>query len=202
MGQRKAVIFDWGGVLMRTEDYAPRHRWDQQLGLPPGSVERVVHGIPAWEQAQLGQIDLNTYWQHVAAELHLAPELVEQLKHEFYRGDVLDWTIIDLIRSLRARDLPVGMLSNNVPLLADEIAALEVGDLFDVILISCEIGVMKPDPRAYHAILDRLNVEAGNAIFIDDSAANVQGAQAVGMNGVHYSPDIDLKSILETWLQT
>ena len=52
----RAVIFDWGGVLMRTVDASPRLAWDARLGLAPGSVNRLVFESPAWRRAQLGQI--------------------------------------------------------------------------------------------------------------------------------------------------
>ena len=52
----RAVIFDWGGVLMRTVDASPRLAWDARLGLAPGSVNRLVFESSAWRRAQLGQI--------------------------------------------------------------------------------------------------------------------------------------------------
>jgi hypothetical protein len=66
---RWALIFDWGGVIMYTGDYGPRHAWDRRLGLQEGTVESVVHGIPAWREAQLGQVTLDAYWQAVRVEL-------------------------------------------------------------------------------------------------------------------------------------
>lgn len=44
----KAAILDFGGVIVRTEDYGPRHAWDRRLGLPPGSVEQAVHHGETW----------------------------------------------------------------------------------------------------------------------------------------------------------
>lgn len=59
---KRSIIFDFGGVLMRTIDYTPRHKWDDRLGLPHGSVEKVVHGSESWRQAQVGQMELQGYW--------------------------------------------------------------------------------------------------------------------------------------------
>jgi epoxide hydrolase-like predicted phosphatase len=199
--QRRAVIFDWGGVLMRTVDYAPRHAWDVRLGLAAGQVEAIVHGIEAWNRVQRGEIGEEVYWQAVTGKLGLDESAAAWLRGDFYRGDALDESLVSLIRGLRGRRLLVGLLSNNAPSLAAELDALGLADLFDARVISAEIGVMKPDPAAYHAILARLGVLPGAALFVDDSPANVTGAAAVGMAAVRFTPDLDLDAAITTWLE-
>jgi epoxide hydrolase-like predicted phosphatase len=199
--QRLAVIFDWGGVLMRTVDYAPRHAWDARLGLAAGQVEAIVHGIEAWNRVQRGEIGEEVYWQAVTGKLGLDESAAARLRGDFYRGDALDESLVSLIRGLRGRRLLVGLLSNNALSLAAELDALGLADLFDARVISAEIGVMKPDPAAYHAILARLDVLPGAALFIDDSPANVTGAAAVGMAAVRFTPGLDLDAAITTWLE-
>ena len=200
MNNKKVVIFDWGGVLMRTEDHAPRHAWDQRLGLAPGSVESIVHGHQAWRDIQMGRIDDGQYWQRIGHELHLSLELAESLRNEFYSGDHLDMALVRTIRDLRSQGVKIGLLSNNTLALLDEIDALGLRALFDAIIISAGIGVMKPNAAAYHAILDLMGAQPQNAAFVDDFAENVEGARAVGMHGIHFTPQLDLKSALKEWL--
>jgi epoxide hydrolase-like predicted phosphatase len=200
MNNKKVVIFDWGGVLMRTEDQTPRHAWDQRLGLAAGSVERVVHGHQAWHDIQIGKIDDAQYWQSISTELGLSPEMANALRSEFYNGDRLDTGLVATIRDLRARGVKIGLLSNNTLSLLDEIDALGVRDLFDVIIISAGIGVMKPDAVAYRAILDQMGVQPQHAAFIDDFAENVAGARNIGMHGIHFNPENDLGMTLKEWL--
>jgi ABC-type lipopolysaccharide export system ATPase subunit len=51
-------------------------------------------------------------------------------------------------------------------------------------------GLIKPDARIYHHLLERFDLTAGDCVFIDDSAANVAGAEAVGITGLHFqSPE-------------
>ena len=59
-------------------------------------------------------------------------------------------------------------------------------DLFDVIVISAEERVRKPNRLIYEIALQRLGVAAEAAVFIDDRPVNVQGAQQVGMKAIHY----------------
>jgi epoxide hydrolase-like predicted phosphatase len=198
----KAVIFDWGGVLMRTLDYSSRHAWDHHLGLPSGAVESIVHGVPAWEQAQRGAITPEAYWEVVRESLGLDSEALAALREDFYIGDRLDKALVELIVDLHEREVLVGLLSNNTLDLYDALAAFELDQLFDAVVISAEIGLMKPDPAAYQAVLERLGVAPQQAIFVDDFPANVDGARAVGMEAVRFTPDLDLAAVLDSWLST
>lgn len=199
MGE-KVVIFDWGGVLMRTEDYTPRHGWDNRLGQPTGFVESIVHGIPEWEQVQQGKLRPDEYWSAVQGKLNLTDEDAKALADTFYSGDQLDPTLIALIRRLRADGVPVGLLSNNSPALTAEIEALGLVELFSAEVVSAAIGVMKPDPAAYHAILDKMDAQAEDALFIDDSPINVDGARRVGMKAILFRPDVALGEMINRWL--
>ena len=199
MEKRRAVIFDWGGVLMRTQNYAPRLAWDKRLGLAPGSVERIVHGIPEWRQAQLGTIAPQVYWQAVAQRLGLSAAEAAALRHDFYSGDQLDEALVALIRDVRTWGAHIGLLSNNTLDLRREITSLGLDGLFDACVISAEIGAMKPEEAAYRAILNRLQVHPQQALLIDDSVENVAGAWAVGMQAVRFMPQIDLRALLEAW---
>lgn len=201
MTAKKAVVFDWGGVLMRTEDYGPRRVWDNRLGLSTGSVEAVIHGIPAWEQVQRGELDMNSYWLAVANELNLSAEALQDLRDDFYSGDRLDPNLIGLTRTMRQRGVRVGLLSNNSRLLLGEMKSLGVDRLFDAIVISAQIGVMKPHPRAYLTVLEQLDVQPQDAVMVDDATANIKGAQAVGMSAIQFTRDLDLQTALDKWLQ-
>lgn len=186
---KRAVIFDFGGVLFKTQDYTPRHRWDTQLGLPLGSVERVVHGSEAWREAQTGTRSLADYWVAVAQALNISPHTAQTLlAQDFYRGDVLDTQVLGVVARLRTEGHTVGLLSNDTAaLLRPRLQKLGISEHFEPLLISSEIGVMKPHPAAYRALLDRLARAADEVIFIDDMLANIEGAQALGIHGIHYT---------------
>ncbi len=185
---------------MRTIDITPRLKWDRRLGLAPGTVESVVHRSDAWRQAQCGEIDLSSYWQAVGHQLGLTSDDLASLRHDFYSGDQLDQELVALIRDLRAAGVRIGLLTNNTLDLEDTLYNLSLNRLFDTWVISAQIGVMKPDPLAYRAILHALGVSPGQAILVDDFAANTEGARAVGMHAIHFSPDLDLRAVLYRWL--
>jgi epoxide hydrolase-like predicted phosphatase len=199
---KRAVIFDFGGVLMKTRDYAPRHRWDDRLNLAYGSVERAVHNDETWRSAQIGAIPIETYWADVAARLNLTGAQVKQLAEDFYRGDVLDAQLIDLIKSLRAEGFTIALLSNDSVELRPKLERLGILELFDPLIITAEIGVMKPDTAAYNTVLERIRHRADESIFIDDRQENIEGAAAVGIHGIHYKDGMDLRAALDDLLYT
>jgi HAD superfamily hydrolase (TIGR01509 family) len=197
---QRALIFDYGGVVMKTVDYGPRHRWDDRLGLPHGSVERVVHGSPAWIGAMTGQVSLDAYWADVARQLRLDADQVRQLAADFYSGDQLDTALIAYLRRLRARGHTVALLSNASPALAGELDELGISGLFNPLVISAFIGVLKPDAGAYYAVLNRINRPPHETVFIDDMAANVAAARTLGIHAVQYRAGLDLPAVIEPLL--
>ncbi len=193
----KAVVFDFGGVLMRTGDPAGRRAWEARLGLPAGELERIVHGNDAWIAAQHGRMTPDAYWSWVATRLNLSDADLPALQYDYFRDDRLDPDLVALIRELRESGYKVGLLSNDAPPLADKLRReLAIYDLFDAVIISAFIGVMKPDPAAYQAIADALQVPVNTCVFVDDNAANIEGAQRVGMQTIHYRAGMDVRAAL------
>jgi putative hydrolase of the HAD superfamily len=199
---KRAIIFDFGGVFMKTLDYRPRHRWDARLELPPGSVERIVHGSESWRQAQRGEISPEAYWDDVSQQLKLSSDDLRQLIVDFFNGDRLDTDLVAYARQLRADGHPIALLSNDSPALAGKLQALGIANLFDPLVISALIGVMKPDPRAYQAVLNALERAPAEAVFIDDLPANVEGARALGIPALHYTTTPALQAELPSLLET
>jgi HAD superfamily hydrolase (TIGR01509 family) len=197
-----ALVVDWGGVLMITVDHSPRLRWDQRLGLAPGSVENAVFGIDDWRAAQRGEIPPADYWQTVGKHLKLSADQLAAFRVDFFSMDQPNIPLVDLLRRWHTAGLAVGLLSNNSADLHVRIDDLGLADLFDAQVISADTGILKPDPAAYAAILSRLNVSASQSFFIDDFAENVEAARAAGMRAYHYRPgcEIDLAAHVDCWL--
>ncbi len=192
----KAFLFDFSGVIVRTEDSTARHAWDERLGLPHGSVERAVHHSDLWIQAQLGRLTEAAYWRGVAELLYMRGEDIEALRRDYFSGDRLNYRLIELIRELRAKGSPIGLLSNESLALESRLHMLGIADLFDHVFVSAQIGVMKPDTTAYRVALQALNVRAHEVLFVDDALADVRAAQALGMQAILFRPETDLRAEL------
>lgn len=188
----KAIIFDFGGVILRTHDWAGRQRWEQRLGLPEHGAEQLVFNSEMGRLAQHGRITTNDLWQWVGQQFGLSAADLAQFRADFWAGDVLDGELVTLIRGLRP-SYQTALISNAFDDLRDVLTnEFAIADAFDVIVISAEEGIMKPDPRLYHIALERLGCRPEEAVFIDDFAHNIAGAQVVGLHTIHFKPGIDL----------
>jgi putative hydrolase of the HAD superfamily len=196
----KAFIFDFGGVLMRTEDYSARQTWDAKLGLPPGSVERAIHYSDLWVQTQLGRVTDDAYWIGVAEMLRMRPAEIPALRDAYFSGDRLNYKVVNLIRELRESGYKLALLSNDSLQLEDKLRALEIFDLFDHILISAKIGVMKPDVTAYRVALQALKESPLETVYVDESLLNIRGAQPLGLRTILFRPEIDLRAEIARYL--
>jgi epoxide hydrolase-like predicted phosphatase len=192
----KGLIFDFNGVIVRTEDFAPRHAWDERLGLPIGSVERAVHHSDIWIQAQLGRITLQAYWNGVAEILYMRKDDIAALRRDYFSGDRINHRLVELIRELRAQGYRVALLCNESTHLSDRLRALELYELFDRVLISAEIGVMKPDPTAFRIALRELNALPHEVVYVDAALPNVRAAQQLGLQTILFRPETDLRAEL------
>ena len=93
------------------------------------------------------------------------------------------------------------MISNAWPDLHDYLVEKRVENAFDALVISAEVGIMKPEPEIYQLALDKLGVSAREAAFVDDTPLNVEAARALGMHGILFREPVralsDLKEIMK-----
>ncbi len=183
----KAVFWDLGGVLVRTEDRSKRERWEQRLGMEPRQLERLIFGGDAGRKAALGEISVEQVWESVRQELDLSQDEKQQLTRDFWQGDDLDLELVAFIRGLRAQFL-TGLISNAWLELRELLEShWHIDDAFDDLVISAEVGLAKPDPAIYRLALERLEVDADRAVFVDDFKHNIVAAADLGMHAVHFT---------------
>ncbi len=193
----RAVVFDIGGVLVRTLDQSGRQRWEARLGLPPGGAEAIVLNSEMGHRAQRGEIEDEALWAWVGEHLALGEDLAT-FRRDFWSGDNIDPQLVDLIRRLRPR-YQTAVISNATSSLRAVLEGYGLPGLFDVVVGSAYEGLMKPHPAIYKRALGLLGRPAEETLFIDDAPANVAGALAVGMNAIRFTPDLDLATELRRY---
>lgn len=182
----RAVIFDLGGVLVRTEDRAPRERLAAQLGMTYSELSAVIFDSESARLATLGTITTEQHWESVRITMGLAPDEFPGLMEQFWAGDRLDEGLVNLIRSLRSR-YKTGLLSNAWDDLRHALVnQWRIDDAFHEVIISSEVGLAKPNPGIYHLALERVQVTPVEAVFVDDFIENVESAHQVGMQAIHF----------------
>jgi putative hydrolase of the HAD superfamily len=195
----RAVYFDLGGVILRTEDKGPRTQLGESLGLDYNGIDQAVFDSASARQASIGLISQMQHWQNVAHALKLPDSEIPRLIEDFFAGDRTDQMLVSFLRSLRPVR-KVGLVSNAFSGLRDWMIDQKLHDAFDNLTISAEVGVAKPEARIYQLALANLNVRPEAAVFVDDMPANIEAAKALGMYAVLFQTAeqtiADLKNIL------
>jgi len=183
----KAVIFDMGGVLLRTADVTARETIAARYGVTRSELETYIFSSESSIQSEKGALSDVEHWQNVMC--HFGQPIGDYLAlyDEYFSGDFIDQRLLDFAASLKPR-YTLGLLSNawdNARVLLSQ--RFDFLDRFDVSIFSYEVKARKPDPAIYHAMLERVGAASGEALFIDDVQENVAGAKAVGMHALRFT---------------
>ena len=182
----RAVFFDFGGVIQRTEFQAPRQHLGERFGMDYEDIDKLVFGSESARKATVGEIAEDVHWSNVLTRLKRPANEMNAIKDEFFGGDVVDHTLVDFIRSLRGK-FHVGLISNAWSGMRAHLEREKLIDLFDTVTISAEVRVMKPEAKIYSIALEQAKVKAEEAVFVDDVQANIDACQKIGMKGVLFA---------------
>ena len=182
----KAILIDIGGVLIPGYLPAAAAEWGDRLGISPQEFLAALFG-GSDDQVLTGRVSEPQWWAVVAGRLRAGPGLMAELQQDLASREAWDSTLIAHLRRLRGR-ARTAIVSNAWPGTRARMARAGMLDIADEIVLSCEIGYAKPDPRIYTATLQRLAVSPGRALFIDDTPGHVTAAESLGIIGhVHTS---------------
>ncbi len=182
----RAVFIDFGGVIVRTEDNGPRMHQAERLGMTSRELEKLIFESETSQRASSGEIPEEAHWQAVAEALGVSRQESDKITTEFFSGDRADEALLDFLRSLRP-ERKVGLISNAWSGLREYITRQGFEDVFDEMIISAEVSLMKPDARIYRLALEKMGVQAEESIFLDDLLVNVEAARSVGMSAIQFT---------------
>jgi epoxide hydrolase-like predicted phosphatase len=182
----RAVIFDFGGVMVRMVDDRPRRELAKQLGVELSHLDNLVFFSESAQRASRGEISVAKHWEAVRQALGIAPRDMPAFLQKYWSADDVNWRLLEYIRGLRPR-YKVGLLSNAWSDLRQTMhQRWNIDGLFDELIISAEVKMLKPDPRIFQLTVDRLKVLPKEAVFVDDIMENVEAARAKGLIGIQY----------------
>ena len=191
----RAVFFDLGGVIVRTEYQAPRQRLAEKFGMDYEDIDKLVFGTPSAARASVGEITEEQHWHQVMKMLKRPASDYEHIRDEFFAGDVIDHTILNFLRSIKPK-YKVGLISNAWSGLRAYMVREKFDDAFHHLTISAEVGAMKPSAKIYEFALEQLQVKAKEAVFVDDVLENIEACEKLGMKGIQFKdPESALKKL-------
>ena len=194
----RALILDFGGVISRSM-YETHALSEAALGLAPGTLTWRgpfdPAGDPEYRAMQAGEISERDYWMIRTREVAALVGADWTGMSDFVRAargaspeEIIRPEFLETHAACRAAGVRLAILSNELDLFygADFRGRLPFLQDFDPICDATHTGVLKPDPRAYGDVLDRLGLPAAACVFVDDQARNVAGARACGIPAIHF----------------
>ena len=204
----RALVVDYGGVLTTPLDEAMR-AWCDGEGIDNDHFrtlmqtwlrEAAASPNPAY-RLERGELTAAEFERLLAGELRttdgrtLTPD---GMLTRMFAGFRAAPAMVDVVRRVRAAGHRTALLSNSWGLDYDR---TDWEHLFDVTVISGEVGLRKPEPEIYLLTADRLGLPPSACVFVDDLGPNVRAARQVGMIGIRHVSAEHTIAALETHLR-
>ena len=190
MARPAGLILDYGNVLTHPQDEAWMDAAARRLGADIAAFRAAY-----WAHRQAYDADLTAaaYWGRVVSASRPGAGALETGDLAWLiEADIDSWSVDHeevwaLAAAFRRAGGRTAFLSNSGPeVMARLRGRRPLEALFDAVVISCEVGVSKPDPRIYQRCLDRLGLRAPETLFVDDRADNIEGAARVGLRTLRF----------------
>jgi epoxide hydrolase-like predicted phosphatase len=200
----KAFIFDFGGVLYRNPELRWMRRWTKLLGLKDDPVVNALLAEPEESpfvmDLMLGKITEDDIWQIAADRYHVSAAMAKRIRRGVLSKKRGNFEMVNFLAGLRPQ-YKTAILSNassNARQIFSEV--MNVDHLVDMMIISAEEGLIKPDERIYHLALERLGVGPEEVVFLDDRLVNVEAARRLGMYAIHFNNTAQALADLQVYL--
>ncbi len=187
----KQVILDMGNVLLNYDPEYALSRFCESEETRTLIRQELFHG-PEWAQADLGLITNEERYDGVSRR-------IPAVCHEALRQCVLHWDecmvplpgAMAFLEQLRAWRLGIYVLSNACSRFRSYFSRSYALSLFDGVVVSSEVHLVKPDARIYRLLLEKYRLDPTECLFVDDRKRNTDGGEAVGIPGYVFDGDFD-----------
>lgn len=200
MGDLRAVVIDWGGVLtqpmvdtVRAWIAADQIDWERYVAVVgpwltdayAANGDGELNPVHALERGECSVAEFEQMLAGLLLRTDGGPVLADGLLTRMLSAGRPVPAMYQLIRDLRARGVRTALLSNSWG--PAGYPREDFPDLFDAVVISGEVGMRKPEPRIFRHAATLLDLEPQHCVFVDDLEANVTAAVGCGMTGVHHT---------------
>jgi putative hydrolase of the HAD superfamily len=189
----RGLLVDFGGVLT-TNVFESFRAFSEAEGLEPNTVKELFRsrgeGLDLLRQLERGELTVEEFEPRFAAVLGIG-DRSEGMVERLFAGVGPDERMVSGVRAARAAGVPTGLISNSWGRTTYDQDLID--ELFDVAVISGDVGMHKPEPEIFHLGAEKLGVPAQECVFVDDLRENCEGAEAVGMTAIlHRGADTTL----------
>jgi putative hydrolase of the HAD superfamily len=205
----RTVIFDYGDVISLPQTSADRDAIER-LAVGDGANRDGAAGAdaaPAFWKAYFAHRDgldqglggVRAYWAAIAGDIGATWD--DARVHELWAADFRSWLSInpgtvEVLADLKAGGTRLALLSNAGQDFGSYMRHGPLGDYFEAVFVSGELGLIKPDPAIFTHALGELGVSAADAVFTDNRADNVRAAETLGITGHVFTSPPALRAFL------
>lgn len=195
----KVIVFDYGEVISVTPSEAERAQLTELAGR-----EAEVFWPAYWRHRDAldqGTMSIQEYWKGIEHEL--GEQWGDATVHRLWLADFRSWLSIDhdtldVLIDLQEGGTRMALLSNAGRDFGSYFRHGTLGDLFEQVFVSGELGIIKPSADIFEIVLNDLGIAPQNMVFIDNKEVNVRGAEALGIAGHVFTTASDLRAYLES----
>jgi putative hydrolase of the HAD superfamily len=192
-----ALVFDLGGVVMSVDFDCAFDIWSRYSGIAAPLLKSRFIADPSYERHERGELATDEYFESLRASLGVTlPDSQLAEGWNAVLGDEIPG-VQDLLRHANVQR-PLYLFSNTNRIhhacWSKKLSATLA--VFEECFVSCEMGLRKPEQRAFHAVAAAIGAPPQRILFFDDLADNVAGARRAGMHAVHVRSSDDIKNAL------
>ncbi len=187
------IIFDLSEVYLKGI-WMVEEKLENMMDMPKEKIKAMIFKRPEenFDMLMEGKITEEEYWARLIKNNNLSISIAKLKEAARDNFEEIGGTR-EIIEDLKKQGYRLGLLSNHSKeWIAHCEKKFDYHKLFNSVLYSFEIGICKPDKRAYEKILEKLNAKPGECLFIDDSRKNIQAAKELGINTILFKSNNQL----------
>ncbi len=193
----KNIVFDIGNVFVR---WNPEEIMRLTFG-DNAAIHELIQRLfrnSLWRDLNLGNVTEQEVKAKYQQQYHLSPQQADMLLYYVRESLIEIYGTVALLKKVKAAGYHVYALTDNVIEIVEYLKQrYDFWPLFEGVIVSAEEHCLKPDAEIFQRLLDRYQLNASESVFIDDVAANVKGAQAVGFYGIQFTHIIQCENDLQ-----
>lgn len=201
------IIFDLGDVILNIDVPIASKSFADLSGREQSEIVSIFKENELFRQFETGLMDEPTFRNYVREILNF-PDLSDEAIDTAWNSLLLDLPPerVELLRKLATR-YRLFLLSNTSSIHITQVNKIleastgvkKLEDLFEIVFLSYEMGLMKPDTRIYQDVLDKAGLKAEETLFLDDNADNIRGAAQLGIETIHVQKPVTILEYLKDY---
>ncbi|MBI4176534.1 MAG: HAD family phosphatase [Candidatus Aenigmarchaeota archaeon] len=196
MSSIRAIIFDIGGVVVRTDWNKFFRKYVKQSRIPSSRLQRELIENPEWRECYKGKLAEADIWKRLERDSGIGSAIIRQVRTMWKNVFEIDPEVMKIVEALK-KHYEVFALTNVGSDSAKFIGDMGVYKAFDDVVLSFEVGMVKPEQEIYHHLLREFKLEPDECVFIDNLEQNLPPAAELGIKTIKFDSVQQVKRALK-----